>query len=329
MLRLALIGCPDCSARYITLATRLRGGCFTAVVQADARAARSAALALDAAAWADNFDTLLRDHGHAFDAAVICCAAGSDVPLCRRAAEAGKHLLLGGMLALSATAAQEIIAACATAGVRLMVGQTFRFLPALQAVKESLDRGQLGAPGLLRIHRWEPPDVSGRHHEGDHLLHRLTRETDLACWLFGELPSVIYAVGHRSSQRPDDWDYVQVHLGFADGGMALIDYARALPPGDGYFSLSLIGATGAAYADDHHNMQLLFGRGRPAALLTGQGDGHLLAEVQAFVAAIEQNREPPVTGADGLRAIQAAESAAVALAAGQAQHGRGGPCPTP
>src|SRR5205085_8908378 len=114
-------------------------------------------------------------------------------------------------------------------------------------------------------------------------------EIDLACWLFGQPPSEVYAAG-----RPPD--YAQLHLGFPGGGMALIDYARTLPPGDAYFSLSLIGSAGAAYADDHHNMQLLFGRGHPRALNTGQGDGRLLAQLQEFVTAVAENREPSATG---------------------------------
>jgi predicted dehydrogenase len=105
-----------------------------------------------------------------------------------------------------------------------------------------------------------------------------------------------------------------LHLGFAGGGMAVIDYAETLPPGDGYFSLSLIGSTGAAYADDHHNMQLLYGGGHPSALHTGEADLSALAQLQEFLNAVEQNREPLITGADGLRAVEVAEAAAVSLA---------------
>ena len=67
---------------------------------------------------------------------------------------------------------------------------------------------------------------------------------------------------------------------------------RTLPPGDSYYSLSLIGSTGAAYADDHHNTQLLFGRGHPIGLETGQGDGAVLAQMREFLAAIEEKRDP-------------------------------------
>src|SRR5262249_10596121 len=148
--------------------------------------------------------------------------------LCQQAAAAGKHVLVEDPLGLSAAAAAPAVNACAKAGVRLMVGQAFPYLPPLQGIRARLDARQLREPGLLRIHRWEQPETPMA----------LTREIDLACWLFGNGPSELFATG-----RPD---YIQVHLGFPGGGMALIDHARPLPPDDGYYSLALIGSTGAA-----------------------------------------------------------------------------------
>jgi predicted dehydrogenase len=178
----------------------------------------------------------------------------------------------------------------------------------VQAVKEYLDAGKLGLPGLLRIHAWESWDSHGC----------LAREIDLACWYFGEPPNAIYASRSQplgSSQAGTD--YLQLHFGFAGGGMALIDHAHTLRPGGGYYSLSLIGSAGAAYADDHHNVQLLNPGDHATALLTGQGALHLVAELQEFIDAIHEQREPAVTSADALRAVQVAEAVA-ALADGEA-----------
>jgi predicted dehydrogenase len=105
--------------------------------------------------------------------------------------------------------------------------------------------------------------------------------------------------------------------------MALIDCARTLLPGDAYSSVALIGSAGAVYADDHHNMQLLFGGGRPTAIPTRQGDGYLVALLQEFVTALAEKREPSVPGADGLAALQVAEAAAESLATGRALHRAG------
>ena len=301
MIRLALIGNADDVAAHARVAPRLRGGRFTAVACGDAGAAQ----VLGAAAWSDDFDTLLSRHGADFDAVVLRHGGRPDASLGRRAAAAGKHVLAESPLASSAEDASAVLGACAAASVRLMVGQVTRFFPSLRVVKDGLDAGRLGEPGLVRVHRWESSDTSPPTWEN---------EIDLVCWLFGCRPAEVYA----AARRPRETDYRQIHLGFDGGGMALIDRARTLPAGDGYFSLSVIGSAGAAYADDHHNTQLLFAGGRPSGLCTGQGDLALLAMLQEFVTAVAQGREPSVPGADGLRALQVSQAAAASAGSAQA-----------
>jgi predicted dehydrogenase len=189
-------------------------------------------------------------------------------------------------------------------------------------VKEVFDAGRLGVPGLLRIHRWKPGErgrerhgAAGAQDDAGTLVRRIVGEIDLACWMFNQRPETVYAVG---CSQTGSSDYVQVHLGFKGGGMALIDYAETLPQGDGYFSISLIGSIGAAYADDHHDMQLLYKGGPPSALHTGDADAAALAQLQEFVNAVQERREPLSTGIDALRGIEVVETAALALRSRQA-----------
>ncbi len=319
MLRLALIDSDDAIVRHARIARRLRNARFTIVVVSDRPKARATTDSLGAEICIDSFDSLLAEHSDDFDAVLLPSAIVIGERGCERAAEAGKHVLVESPFAISKNAASQIIAACRSASVRLMVGQSLRFSPALRTVMENLDAGRLGEPGLLRIHRWNAVAGTLRVPSAAangvcSLLLQLGGEIDLACWLFGRRPSAVYAVGSG------ELGYVQLHLGFAGGGMAVIDHSERLPPGDGYFSLSLIGSTGAAYADDHHNMQLLYGGGHPASLKTGEADLQSLAQLQEFIDAIEQDREPAITGTDGLRAIEVAEAAAAALTTGEAVH---------
>ena len=222
--------------------------------------------------------------------------------------KSGKHVLVASPLSPSAQTAEDVINACRSANVRLMVSHSLRFMPSQQEVKAALTDGKLGEPGLLRMHRWtESTDQS----DADGIMMGQTVDgIDLAIWLFDGMPTEVYAVSRPS--------YVQVHLGCAGGGMALIDDARTLPSGGEYFSLSLIGSTGAAYADDHHNRNLLFRGGDPSAIETDQGLLHLTAQLQEFAAAIEEQREPAANGADSQAALQVAEAAVASLQSRQA-----------
>ena len=144
---------------------------------------------------------------------------------------------------------------------------------------------------------------------GASAISKVTSEIDVANWLFEDLPSEVYATG-----RGDD--YLQVHLGFPNGGMALIDCASSLPDGGGYFSLSVIGSTGAATADDHHNMNLMYRGGKPLAVAGGQGVSHVRGQLQEFVDAIAEQRPPATSGIDGRNALLVADAAGKSIATG-------------
>ena len=325
MISIALIGNSN-AASYAAVSSRLCGAVFTAVADAEPSAA---SLALGARTAAASLDELLAKHGASFDAVVIDTPARSHAALAMKAAAAGKHVLVEPPLALSTRDAAAVIEAARSSGVRLMAGNPARFAPAGQTVREGLDSGELGEPGLLRIHRWEPlgtgnwPQVLAQPDGA--VTGSLVRDLDLAIWLFGDVPTEIYATGRRvSAPGLEHPDYVQVHLGFQGGGMSVIDHSASLPPGPGYYFLSMIGSKGAAYADDHHNVNLVYGGGRARALDADRDALHLLAELQEFVDAVHDDREPGITGADGRAAVEVAVAAAGSLASGSAARLEGG-----
>lgn len=172
-----------------------------------------------------------------------------------------------------------------------------RFLPSRQLIRQQLDTGKLGEVGLIRVHRWQPMSSPGPRGLGDScstsestdpqggglLDEALLRDLDLVLWLVGKLPDAIHAV----EQSDASGRFVQVHLGFPGGAMALIDFTNRLPAGDGYQSLSVIGSAGAAYADDHQNMQLVFRGGRPQAVRAEETGRRHAAAVQEQIESLQ------------------------------------------
>ena len=319
MIRLALIGCRQGGTADCLAASRLRRATVTAVTDSDFERARSGAELLSVEIATGSLDELLAQHADAFDAVIIDSPDRFTADQAVTAAQAGKHVLVEMPLALSTGEADKVIAASQSAGICLMAGQATRFLPSHQVVKESLDSGKLGEPGLLRIHRWKTVDVASTEDDesttnGDaaRLIRRIVRDVDLAGWLFASRPTNVYAVGRRNGPQADSrrGDYVQIHLGFPAGGMALIDFSASLPAGGGYYSLSVIGSSGAAYADDHHNTHLLFRGGTPSALKAEPGEQFFTTQVQEFVDAVTEEREPAITGMEGRTAILVCEAVA-------------------
>jgi myo-inositol 2-dehydrogenase/D-chiro-inositol 1-dehydrogenase len=332
MVRLALVGCRRDGSHYAEAAGRLRGAQFVAAVDTDMGRAERAAAALGTSNAYLGMEDLIAKDLDGFDAVVIDTPNRSHASHIAAAAMLDKHVLVEAPMALASADAEEVANACHSAGVRLMVGAVARFVPATQVVKDSIDSGKIGQPGLLRIHRWESRDTgdwptleAGVAIDGGTVISQVVRELDLARWLFGAEPTTVYATGRKQGGAGlPDHDYVQVHLGFPDDGMALIGYSAALPSGDGYSSLSVIGSTGAAYSDDHQNMNLLYRGGAPQAIDTGYGAQHVLAQLQGFVDAIIEEQNPPVTGADGIAALQLAEAVQASIDSGRSATVAGG-----
>jgi hypothetical protein len=146
----------------------------------------------------------------------------------------------------------------------------------------------------VRIHHWQTQTAGN-------VRQAMLAQLDTACWLVDQAPTLLFAQSRPARPTVEATDYLQVHLGFADDRMAIIDCATSLAAGDDYYSLSAIGSAGAAYADDHHNMQLRFGGGHPQAIRTSQGDKALLAMLQEFLDASAQKRVPACGAAEWKR----------------------------
>ena len=170
----------------------------------------------------------------------------SDLSSAGQRAAAGQHILVIDS-AHCVAEIDRLAEACSNINAKLMFARTARHRAYPQAIADSLQAGLLGEPGLVRIHHWQPKDARITATE------RLTDEIDIACSLFGTAPEVIF--GLRVG------DGFQAHLGFPSGGMALIGCVNELPQdAEPYYTITLIGSRGAAYADDHHNSNLLIGK---------------------------------------------------------------------
>lgn len=208
-----------------------------------------------------------------FDACIVH-GGPDDVPeTLRKLVATGKPVLLDSDYIRSANELERIQVVSA----QIAVTQSGRHTAYARSILESLRAGRLGKPGLVRIHRW------ARAKDGDlesQLRRLVIREIDFTCSLFDAAPTDVFGTRLGTS---DELMGIHSHLGF-DGGMAMIECSLAdrMP----YYSACLIGSAGAAYADDHHNTNLLYGdttTGRPVA-----NDGSTwLSQLDAFAELIE------------------------------------------
>lgn len=224
----------------------------------------------------------------------------------------GRDVLLLPGSWLSRAALDRLSATADASGAQLAVLNPERFRPSRRLMQEQLDSGRLGQPGLVRLHHWE-------HSTGtpDDLPHSLLRDLDVVHSLMDAPLDVVYARELHPSAPAGRC--VQLHLGFTGGGMALVDYVEGLPTRAGYQFLSLIGSSGAAYADDHQNTQLVFGAGRqPQAAIVDEGSTALAPLVQFFVSGLIHGQHFDASLASWRAVLATADVATQSLTSGQA-----------
>lgn len=175
------------------------------------------------------------------------------------AAAAGKHVVCEKPLALNLRQADEMIAACRKAGVKLMYAEELCFAPKYVRLKKLLDDGALGKPTLLK---------QSEKHDGPHAAHFWDVERsgggvtmDMGChaieffrWMLGKPPiTSVYAQMstqvHTEKTRGDDNALLVVEFEGGCVGLAEESWSKLGGMDD---RAEVHGSGGVAYADLLH-----------------------------------------------------------------------------
>lgn len=199
-----------------------------AVADLDLDLARRIAAERGARAYGSGAELLA---GEALDLVCVCTNPRTHLPLTQDAAGRGVHVFCEKPMASSLAHCDGMILACRTAGVKLMVGQKKRFLPAFRLVKEKLE-GEWGPArwclmryALGRVGRpwfWQEDDGGGP------LVENSVHMFDMMRFLLGE-PVRVYAEGGNlfNAQWEPQLDTACVTVRFAGGAIAAIGCGQA------------------------------------------------------------------------------------------------------
>ncbi len=150
------------------------------------------------------------------ESVIIATPAASHAPLAMRALEAGKNVFVEKPLALATRDAIEVARLADARGLVLMVGHTFEFNPAVRAMKEILDAGDIG--DLLYLHSQRlnlgriQSDINAFWSIGPH-------DVSIANYLLGASPEWVSSRGARYlNERVEDVMFVTA--GYPGGVLA-------------------------------------------------------------------------------------------------------------
>ncbi|MGC8962996.1 MAG: inositol 2-dehydrogenase [Candidatus Bipolaricaulaceae bacterium] len=243
------------------------------------------------------------------DAVLICTSTNTHVEIIQAAAAAKKHIFCEKPLALDLKEIDAALIAVAQAGVTLQVGFHRRFDPHFQRLKELLDQGQIGRPWLLKITSYDPapPPLAYIQVSGGIFLDMTIHDFDMARFLLGEVEEV-YAAGavlvDPAIGEAGDVDTAVVTLRFKSGALGVITNCRKATYGHDQ-RIEILGERGGLFAENPlpHATQLAKENGYHTAPLhyffVERYREAYVAEMRAFVEAVREGKEPPVTGLDG------------------------------
>jgi predicted dehydrogenase len=255
------------------------------------------------------------------DAVVIATPDAFHAGAVKAVAAAGKDMLCEKPLALSLADAHELLEAVEKAGVRMQVGFMRRYDPAYSAAMKRIEAGEIGVPVVFKsIGRDKdgPPLAAYQSNINGMLFYTNTiHDFDLARWLMQDEVSEVHAYT-TVAIRPEvakfrDVVASVVNLKFDKGAIGNIEsYAQAVYGYD--VRTEIIGSKGSIQVGTMHRTPATFltVNGSTQALadhfLTTFADAYL-AEIRDFVDTMLNDREPRVSGDDGLKALAIAVAA--------------------
>lgn len=318
MLRFGLFGAGRIGRMH---ARNLAAGAYTRLVSiydAAGAAAEEAAAECGAAA-VDSPEALLEDPS--IDAVFIASATETHCDLIERAARAGKAVLCEKPIHLDIARVNACGDALAASGVPIQIGFNRRFDPGHLALQRAARAGEIGALEKLILTSRDPAPPGLDYLEGSGGLFRdmAIHDFDLARFIFAEEFVEVSALGSVLTDErigaAGDVDTAMIVMKTASGALCCINCSRRCAYGYDQ-RVEAFGAKGMLVSANPTPTQIeRWGGSATAArpplhhFFIERYAASYVAEVEAFVEAVEQGRQPSPTFEDGRQALILADAA--------------------
>jgi UDP-N-acetyl-2-amino-2-deoxyglucuronate dehydrogenase len=333
-MRTGIAGCGKIARNHVAALRGIPGVQVTAVADVDLDRARSFAAEHGIPHAYGELDDML---SAGLDAVTLCTPHGAHETGVLTAAHHRTHVLCEKPIALRVDQAERMIAATAKARVRFGVLFQRRFWPAAAGLRAAIDDGRLGRPisgaVVARLNRdaeyyAEPWRGRQATEGGGVLMTQVIHHIDLLQWLMGPARRVTGrcdTLVHHGIIEVEDTAAAIVE--FTSGGIATIQAGTTFRPGLGVqvWVSDAAGRTaglsefpeGLAFADvSTIGDERVLGTGAatasmgdlPLAVIHDHLAPYHRMQIEDFVAALREDREPAVTGLDALRSLEIVEA---------------------
>lgn len=251
------------------------------------------------------------------DAISVCTPDNMHKDIILKALKRGVKCLVEKPLEVTTKDCQEIIAAMPDE-TYVMVGHILRFDPRVWCAKQILDKGEIGKVHSVNIWR------SNSRLSGERIGKRTSitwflgiHDIDLVLWLTGCDVTRINAMGKKIFTKY--YDYVVSTMELSNGAIAVMENGWTMPAErvTGLDAgIKIIGETGMIEINlTHNDARVTSGERRRSMLMDTYHwpsigpdlYGGLRAEIDSFVQCVRNNKVPPVTAREAMKAVDVVE----------------------
>ena len=313
-LRVGLIGCGYQGQWLARATTEIGSFQLTACIDPDPDATTAITAIADTVCVKESVEALI----DAVDLILIATPHSLLQPYALQAVKAGRHVLAEKPIALNEKQADELQAAVARSGVTYMAGYSFRYFPPVAEAKRLISEGIIGdiqtISAGMSIGGLRPGWVSDRESGGGVLGYFGCHIVDRILWFVDDQPAEVMAtVSYYPESGVDQTSIFQVR--FKNGVIAQFnisgssegwfDFAHICGRG-GHLYLTLPGfpnyaLTVSSSVDEAYDppKTTTMAEDRETAIRQ-----KMVAELTDFAQAIQENRQPAITVADGRKVLQ-------------------------
>lgn len=304
-MRVGIIGTGTHGSRYANhIVNDVDGLELTAICR------RSPEAEVQAEQWSCRLHTHWQDlvDDQEIEAVIAAVPPTLNVKIAKACAEQGKALLLEKPLAVSYSAGQEIVDLCKDKQFRLTVGQTLRYNPVVQRLRQQLP--EIGTLYSFSANQRLEPSTLAWHSDPAQAgagvsFHTAVHVFDAIRFITGlEVERVIAVTRREHNQVLEDLLIVMVEM--EKGVLGTIDCSKVGHARSGGYEF--VGLDGQLHGDQVHNSLSFIRKTEITSLEMSESVNTiipLLNDWQAFLSGVGKN---PVSGEDGLASVRLCEA---------------------
>ena len=311
MINVGVIGVGNMGKHHARVYSELKECRLTAVSDIDEEKGKKIAKQYNCTYY-KNFQDMLKD----VDAVSIAVPTVFHKAVALECIKAGKHVLIEKPIADTVENAKEIIEAAKRNRVKIAVGHVERFNPGVQRLKSMMKKGELGTITTVLARRVGvfPPQIK----DANVIIDLAVHDIDILNYLLGKMPTRIHAEAGKAliSRRED---YADILLKY-DGINAFVQVnwitpikirSLAITGTKGYAELNYVTQEFMLYKSKYERKFETFEDivkfAEPEIIrIKVRKSEPLKEELKDFISCIKSNKQPLVSGEDGLKALELA-----------------------